>query len=136
MVALGSWLLFLSVPNYADIITNFSELVRPAFQAIALYLPLVTFYPLFKWLYTKVNDTKDIKDGIVDYGGIDLSDQTIGTGPYTCEIVLCKDKITGKLAKIPEIRRFEPALIVGISGTGKTSMVFEPMIARDIEKKY
>lgn len=132
----GLWLLFLSVPNYADIITNFPELVRPAFQAIALYLPLTTFYPLFKWLYTKVNDTKDIKDGIVDYGGIDLSDQTVGTGPYTCEIVLCKDKITGKLAKIPEIRRFEPALIVGISGTGKTSMVFEPMIARDIEKKY
>ena len=27
-------------------------------------------------------------------------------------------------------------LVVGLSGTGKTSMVYEPMIARDIEKKY
>ncbi len=130
------WLLFLSVPNYVDIVVNFSDLIRPAFQAIAVYLPLVTFYSFFKWLFTRVNDNKDVKDSIIDYGGIDLSDKKIGTGPYTCEVTLCKDKTSGKPAKIPEIRRFEPTLIVGISGTGKTSMVFEPMIARDIEKKY
>lgn len=130
------WLLFLSVPNYATIVSEFSELIRPAFQSLALYLPLVTFYPLFKWLFTGLNENKDIRDGIVDYGGIDLSDKTIGYGPYTCETILCKDKVTGKLAKIPESSRFAPALVVGISGTGKTSMVFEPLFARDIEKKY
>lgn len=130
------WLLFLSLPNYAAVVTEFPELIRPAFQALAIYLPLVTFYPLFKWLFTTINESKDIRDGINDYAGIDLSDKKQGMGPYTCEIVLCKDKIKGHLAKIPEIRRFEPTLIVGISGTGKTSMVFEPMIARDLEKKY
>lgn len=130
------WLLFLSVPNYTSIVTEFPELIRPAFQSLAIYLPLVTFYPLFKWLFTSINESKDIKDGIVEYTGIDLADKKQGMGPYTCEIVLCKDKIKGHLAKIPEIRRFEPTLIVGISGTGKTTMVFEPMIARDLEKKF
>ena len=56
-------------------------------------------------------------------------------GPYTCENILCRDKIKGHLAKISESRRFDPALIVGYSGTGKTTMVFEPMMARDLEKK-
>ncbi len=130
------WLLFISVPNYSTIVTEFSSLIRPAFQALAIYLPLVTFYPLFKWLFTSVNESKDMRDGINDYAGIDLSDKKIGMGPYTCENILCRDKIKGHIAKIPEARRFSPTLIVGISGTGKTSMVFEPMIARDIEKKY
>ena len=130
------WLLFLSVPNYTTIVTEFSNLIRPAFQSIAIYLPLITFYPLFKWLFTTINESKDIRDGINDYGGIDLSDKKAGMGPYTCENILCRDKVKGHIAKIPEARRFNPALIVGISGTGKTSMVFEPMIARDIEKKF
>lgn len=130
------WLLFLSLPNYASIVTEFPELIRPAFQSLAIYLPLVTFYPIFKWLFTSINESKDIKDGIVEYTGIDLSDKKQGMGPYTCEIVLCKDKIKGHLAKIPEMRRFEPTLIVGVSGSGKTSMVFEPMVARDLEKKF
>lgn len=130
------WLLFISIPNYTTIVTEFSNLIRPAFQAMAIYLPLVTFYPLFKWLFTGLNENKDIRDSINDYGGIDLSDKKIGYGAYTCENILCRDKIKGHLAKIAEVRRFDPALIVGISGTGKTTMVFEPMIARDIEKKH
>lgn len=129
------WLLFVSVPNYTTIVTEFSNLIRPAFQAVAIYLPLVTFYPVFKWLFTGLNENKDIRDGINDYGGIDLSDKSVGMGPYTCENILCRDKIKGHLAKISESRRFDPALIVGYSGTGKTTMVFEPMMARDIEKK-
>lgn len=130
------WLLFISVPNYAEIVTQFPELIKPAFQSIAIYLPLVTFYPLFRWLFTVLNENKDIRDGIVDYKGIDLSDPNAGMGPYTCEIVLCQDKINGKPARVPELRRFEGTLVIGGSGTGKTTMVFEPMIARDLEKKF
>ncbi len=129
------WLLFISVPNYTTIVTEFSNLIRPAFQSLAIYLPLVTFYPLFKWLFTGLNESKDIRDSINDYAGIDLSDKNKGMGPYTCENILCRNKTNGSIAKIPEARRFDPTLIVGVSGTGKTSMVFEPMIARDIEKK-
>ena len=132
----GAWILLTCIPNFTGIIADFSDLIQPAFSALALYLPVLTFYPLFKWLFFGVNDTKKWKDSIQDYGGIDLSGPTDDVGPYSCEIMLCKDKETGKSVKIPENRRFEAALIVGGSGTGKTSMVFEPMIARDIEKKH
>lgn len=130
------WFGFFMVPNYTEIILNFKELIKPAFSAFAWYLPIVSFYPLFKEIYTVINDTKDIRDSIFDYGGIDLSDQSKGWGPYTCEMFLCKDAETGKAIKIPEARRFESTLVVGVSGSGKTSMIFEPMIARDLEKKY
>ena len=109
---------------------------KPAFSALALYLPVATFYPLFKWLFFGVNDTKKWLDSIKDYGGINLTQKTEGTGPYSCEVAFCKSKETGKPVKIAENKRFEASIVVGGSGTGKTSMVFEPMIARDIEKKY
>lgn len=130
------WLLLFSVPNYSNIITEFMDLIKPAFSSFAWYIPVCTFFPLFKWLYTKIDDTLFIKESIWDYAGIDLSDKSIGMGPYTCEMFLCKDRETGKAIKTPETRRFEATLIVGVSGSGKTSMMFEPMIARDIEKKH
>lgn len=130
------WLLLLSVPNYVELVTNFSELIRPAFSALALYLPLTTFYTLFKFLYTGVNDSKKWLDSIKDYGGINLSPPKGGTGAYTCEVTLCKDVVSGKIIKTPEAKRFESTLVVGVSGSGKTSMIFEPMMAIDIEKKY
>ena len=130
------WLLLFSVPNYPYIITNFMDLIKPAFSSFAWYVPVCSFYPLIKWLYLTVGDTLFIRESIGDYGGIDLSDKTIGMGPYTCEMFICKDKQTGKSIYIPEARRFESTLIIGVSGSGKTSMIYEPMIARDIEKKF
>ena len=130
------WLVLFSVPNYSYIITTFMDLIKPAFSAFAWYIPICSFYPLFKWIYTGVNDTKDLRDSIYDYKGIDLSNKSEGYGPFTCEMLICKDLESGKAVKIPETRRFESSLIVGVSGSGKTSMLFEPMLARDIEKKY
>lgn len=130
------WLLLFSVPNYAYIITTFMDLIKPAFSAFAWYVPICTFFPLFKWLVLVVDDTLYIKESVWDYGGIDLSDKSIGVGPFTSEIYLFRDYETGAAIKIPEARRFEATLVVGVSGSGKTSMIFEPMIARDLEKKY
>ncbi len=130
------WLLLFSVPNYSYIVTTFMDLIKPAFSSFAWYLPICTFYPVFKWLTLTVNDTLYIRESIWDYGGIDLSDKSIGMGPYTCEMFIANDRETGKSIKTPEARRFESTLVVGVSGSGKTSMVFEPMIARDIDKKY
>lgn len=44
----GLWLLFLSVPNYSNIVTQFPSMVRHAFSAIAIYLPLTTIYPFVR----------------------------------------------------------------------------------------
>lgn len=131
-----SWLLMFNLPNYAEIVTNFSDLIKPALTSIALYIPITTFFPVFKFLYLKVNDILDVKKSIFDYKGISIAAPSEKSGPYSCEIEICKDRLTGKSIKIPEPRRFEATLICGVSGTGKTTMVFEPMMARDLEKKY
>ena len=130
------WLLLISVPNYWYIATATPEIIGPAFKAIAAFIPVVSIPPLFKFLYFTVNDTKLIKESINDYGGINLSSTKDKGGVYSCEIVLCKDTKTGQMVVVPENRRYEASLIVGVSGSGKTSMVFEPMLARDIEKKH
>ena len=133
---MGAWLLLLSVPNYPELISEFSDLVTPAFVSISLYLPLVTIYPLFKSLYFDVYDSKDKTRSIWDYGGIDLSDKKEGHGPYTCEVYLCADNETAKKVVIPESSRYHSLLVCGGSGSGKTSLVYEPLIAKDIERKY
>ena len=133
---MGLWLLLLSVPNYVEIITEFSDLVKPAFISISLYLPLVTIFPVFKWLYMGINDNLDQIRSIWDYKGIDLSDPKKDRGVYTCEVFLCTDDDYGKNIIIPEVSRYLSLFVCGGSGTGKTSLIFEPMIARDIEKKY
>ena len=130
------WILLLSIPNYTTIVTDFSYLIKPAFQSIAIYIPLTTFYPIFKFIFLKVVDILDERKAINDYTGIDLSDKSKGWGPYTCEIEIAKARQDKKAIKIPESRRYEAMLIVGVSGSGKTTMVFEPMMARDLEKKY
>ena len=131
-----AWGLILSVPNYAEIVSNYSNLFRPAFTAISLYIPLVSFYKVFKWLTFTVNDSKDLKDSIFDYGGISLSGKPKDTGKYSCEVFLCNDSESGEEVIIPESKRMESFLVVGVSGSGKTTMIYEPMIARDLDRKY
>ena len=131
-----AWTFILSAPNYADIVMEYSNLFRPAFTALSLYIPLVTFYKLFKWLTFTINDTKDLKDSIFDYGGISLAGKPKDTGKYSCEVMVCVDTETGEDVVIPESKRLESFLVVGVSGSGKTTMIYEPMIARDLDRKY
>lgn len=130
------WVLMMFLPNYNGIVNEFPELVQSAFTALAIYLPIVTAPVLFQKLYMSVNESKSLKESILDYRGIDLSPAPDGTGEFTCEMLLCTDKETNTPVKTPENKRFESTLVVGVTGSGKTSMVFEPMISRDIEKKF
>lgn len=133
---MGAWLFLLSIPNYVELITDFSDIVKPAFISISLYLPLVSIFPLFKWLYMGVNDNLYQIRSIWDYKGINLSDPKKDRGVYTCEVFLCTDHDYGTVITIPEVSRYLSLFVCGGSGTGKTSLIYEPMIARDIEKKY
>ena len=72
------WLLFMATPGYVTIVTEFSNLIRPAFQSLAIYLPLVTFYPLIKWLMLTINDTLFIRLSLIEYAGINLSEKKEG----------------------------------------------------------
>lgn len=132
----GLLIAFLELPFYEDIVTKFPDLIQPAFSALALYLPLVTVYPLIKWIVLGVNDSKDYKRSIWDYSGINLSDSNKNHGPYTCDVFLCNDKESGKKIIFGEEARYTSLFVCGGSGSGKTAMVFEPLIARDLEKKF
>lgn len=130
------WLLFISTPGYVTIVTEFSNLIRPAFQSLAIYLPLVTFYPLIKWLILTVNDNRFIRLSIMEYSGINLSEKKEGVGAYSCEMPFNIDAKYGKDVRMTEKGRFQSTFVCGISGSGKTSMLFEPMMAKDLEKKF
>jgi len=132
----GCWLLLISIPNYIELVTDFSYLIKPAISSISIYLPLVTFYSVIKFLYLGVNDTKDEKRSIWDFKGIDLSDKKKGHGPYTNDIFMFTDKETGAKITFFEEHRYQSLFVCGGSGTGKTSLVFEPMIAKDLERKF
>lgn len=132
----AGWMALLSLPQYPILATEFSYLIKPAFCWIALYIPLTTFYLIFKWIYTDINDSRLMLEGIYEYKGISLAPKSTTTGPNTCEISLGTDYRNGKSVKISEKKRFESMLVVGVSGSGKTSLIFEPMIAKDIDKKY
>lgn len=133
-INLIAWLVFMSMPSYVTIITEFSELIRPAFSAIALYLPLTTVFPFVKFLFYKVQDTQSVYKSIWDFRGINLSKPK--SGPYACDVYLFKDRETSAKIFFKEQRRLQALLVCGSSGTGKTAMMFEPIIAQDIEKKY
>ena len=130
------WLGLISLPGYTTIATDFAYLIKPALSSIAIALPLCTWFKLFDKLYKTVNDSKVFTDSLADYEGINLSDKKVGWGPYTNEILIGTDKDHGNNVKLAEIRRFESTLVVGISGAGKTSMIFEPWVCQDINKKF
>lgn len=131
------WILVLNLPNAENVFNNFSHLAKPAFTSIALYIIIMTFYKLFFWLSKIIHDPvfpNPIQDSILDFPGLDLTPTPENSGPYSFEVTLCNDRSTGKPVKILEKRRFESTLIVGPSGSGKSAMVMEPMIARDLER--
>lgn len=135
-VNMGAWLLLISNPGYVDLITDFSDLIRPALTSLTLIFPLIIAPKVFDFLYYDVEDNMYRTRSIWDYGGIDLSNKKEGHGPYTCEVFICQDFETAKMITMPEASRYQSMFVCGGSGSGKTSLVFEPLIARDLERKF
>ena len=129
------WLFLISLPGYTELVTNFSELIKPALTALAIYFPLTTFYGVYKWIRLGILDSKDQSRSIWDFKGISLADTKAGHGPFTCDMYMCNNFETGKKMVFEEKTRFQSLLACGGSGTGKTSLILEPMMAKDIEKK-
>lgn len=129
------WLFLISLPGYTELVTDFSELIKPALTALALYLPLTTFYGVYKWIRLGIMDSKDQTRSVWDFKGISLADTKSGHGPFTCDMHMCNNYESGKKMIFTEKCRYQSLLACGGSGTGKTSLILEPMMAKDIEKK-
>ena len=134
-INMAGWIFLISLPGYTELVTNFSELIKPAFTSLAIFLPLTTFYSVFKFIRLGVMDSKDETRSIWDFKGISLADTKTGHGPFTCDIYMCNDFESGKKMTFTEKSRYQSLLVCGGSGTGKTSLILEPMMAKDIEKK-
>lgn len=133
----GLWELFLFVPNYTNIVTEFPSMVKHAFCAISLFIPLTTVYPfIVNQILMNIDDNQDKIKSIWDYKGISLSNSNSKHTAYMCDVSFLYDYNTGKNVVYAEKCRYRSLLVCGSSGTGKTSKIFEPMIAQDIEKKF
>lgn len=133
------WIGVMSLPDVNSFLEKFSRATKRALSLTPIYILIMTFYKLFFWLYKIINDPifpSSYKESILDFPGIDITSAPESTGPYSFEIDLVTDRSTGKPVKILEKRRFDTTLIVGPSGTGKSALIMEPMMARDLEKKY
>ena len=134
-----AWIGILSLPNANSFLAVFARATKRALSMTPIYILLMTFYKLFFWLYKIINDPifpSTYKESILDFPGIDITSAPESVGPYSFETSLCIDRSTGKPVKILEKRRFDTTLIVGPSGTGKSALVMEPLMARDLEKKF
>ena len=131
----AAWIFLISLPGYTELVANFSELIKPALSALALYLPLTTFYAVIKFIRLTIMDNKDRTRSLWDYKGISLADTKAGHGVFTCDMYMCNDYETGQKMVFHEKGRYQSLVVCGGSGTGKTALVFEPMMAKDIEKK-
>jgi len=63
---MGAWLLLIFNPGYVDLVTNFSDLIRPALTSLTLLMPILIIPKIFNFLYFGVNDSKDMKQSIWD----------------------------------------------------------------------
>ena len=115
---MGAWLLLVFNPGYVDLVTNFSDLIRPAMTSLTILLPVLMIPKVFNFLYFGVNDSKDMTQSIWDYGGIDLSDKKQGHGPYTCDIYMFQNSETAAQITMPEASRYQ-SLFVALLVLGK-----------------
>lgn len=108
---LGAWLLLVFNPGYVELVTDFSDLIRPAFTSLTLLFPLTMIPAIYSFLYRGVFDTADEYRSIWDYGGISLADKKIGHGPYTCDVFICQDHETAKIVIMPERSRYQSLFV-------------------------
>ena len=129
------WFGIIRLPNFVHFVQDFSYLIKPALSSISVAIPLGSWVTLFNFLYKGVAQTKAKKDSICDFTGINLADLSKGWGEYTDELYLGISKDKGKKIKLCEEKRFEHVFVCGVTGSGKTTLMFEPWIAQDISKK-
>ncbi len=132
----GVWLMFLSVPGYEKIVHEDLKLVKAAFTALSLLVPFYAIDKVYFWFRWFVVEDDEFYDGLVKQDGFKLGPSKKKTGPYSFEAMIARDMIFGNFAVMSEEGRFQHTLVVGPTGSGKTALYMEPMIAKDIEKKF
>lgn len=134
------WIVLMHFPSFKYIASNLPEVAVSAIRALSLLLPFLSIRGAIDYYINDVMDAdQDWIDSFEDFKGFKLQTaKSMKKTPATflCNANICLDDQTGKPAVIPEKKRFEATLVQGATGTGKTSMIVEPMCAMDLERKY
>lgn len=135
-----AWRVLMRFSNFKYIAEYLPDLVLPAIRALSLLLPALSIREAIEYYLNDVIDAdQDWIDSFEDFKGIKLeTSKSMKKTPSTflCNAHICLDDKTGKPAIIPEKKRFEATFVQGATGTGKTSMIVEPMCAMDLERKF
>lgn len=110
----------------ANMVVNLARIVLFAFFAIFI----VAYYKaVFPFLLSKEAKVKVLSFKM---------EQIVDNRPfkdYQYDFIVCKNLKTGAIMRVKEIDRFVHFLVLGASGTGKTSTIYTPQIIADIEQK-
>lgn len=129
------WKLLRIFPNFGEVRSTFPEYFDQAFKSLVIIIPIVGIFIVIDWILGLLRDEDTLK-GIKGFSGLTFSSEAKDTGPFTCEVVICRDIDTSIPIIIPEKKRFEATFVQGATGSGKTATVLLPMSAMDLEKKY
>ncbi|MEG2275080.1 MAG: TraM recognition domain-containing protein [Clostridia bacterium] len=129
------WRLLKSFDAYGAVRSTYPQYFDQAFKALVILVPIVGFFIIVDWIMGMLRDDDRLK-GIKGFNGLTFSFETKDSGPFTCEVMICRDKDTSIPVIIPEKKRFEATFVQGATGSGKTATVLLPMSAMDLEKKY
>ena len=134
------WIALMHFPSFKYIAANLPEIAISAIRALSLLLPFLSVRGALEYYINDVMDAdQDWIDSFEDFKGFKLQTaKSMKKTPDTflCNARICLDDQTGKSAIIPEKKRFEATFVQGATGTGKTSMIVEPMCAMDLERKF
>ena len=134
------WIALMHFPSFKYIASELPEVAISAIRALSLLLPFLSIRGAIDYYINDVMDAdQDWIDSFEDFKGFKLQTaKSMKKTPDTflCNANICIDDQSGKPAVIPEKKRFEAVFVQGATGTGKTSMIVEPMCAMDLERKY
>lgn len=129
------WNVFFSAPNYQKIIVEDYDIIKRAFVALALYIPIKASYDIFNYYIENISSDENLQNSLTNASGFSLDGNKSFDGAYSLDQEVGKDLTTGLEVVIDQDDRFQNLLIVGDNIESKTDDIMEAMIIRDIKKK-
>lgn len=129
------WTVLKLFPNYGTVRATVPQYFDQAFKSIIIVLPFVGAALIIDKILGILRNDDEVK-GITGFKGLSAIYTVKDTGPFTCEVMICRDKETSIPIIVPEKKRYEATLVQGATGSGKTATILLPMSAMDLEKKY
>lgn len=129
------WGVLKAFPNYGAVRATYPQYFDQAFKSMVIVLPFIGIVIIIDKILGILRNDDEVK-GITGFKGLSAVFEVKESGPFTCEVMICRDKETSIPIIVPEKKRYEATFVQGATGSGKTATILLPMSAMDLEKKY